>query len=128
MKRTLLAAVLTTVVLFATSAFAQSATPPAHGRYAGHGRGHDEFSGLNLTTEQKSQIRTIHQEQRTKMEALNKESHTRTEFRTQSMAIRKEGHDKIVNGVLTSEQRAQLLQRQQARQQRYKSKAPTSNQ
>jgi Spy/CpxP family protein refolding chaperone len=128
MKRTLLAAVLSTLVLFGTSALAQTATPPEHGRYGAHGRGHNEFAGLNLTTEQKSQIRTIHQEERTKMETLNKESHTRAEFRTQSMAIRKEGRDKIVNGVLTGEQRAQLLQREQQRQQRYKGNAPTSNQ
>jgi Spy/CpxP family protein refolding chaperone len=125
-KRTLLSLALSAVVLLGTSAFAQSAAPPAHGRGRfGHG-GHNEFAGLNLTTDQRSQIKTIHQEERTKMETLNKESHTRAEFHTLSMSIRKEGHDKIVNGVLTGEQRAQMAQRQQERQQRFK-KAPVSN-
>jgi len=123
-KRTLLTLVLSIVVLFGTSAFAQTA-PPAKGHFGG--RGHNEFAGLNLTTDQKAQIRTIHQEQRAKMEALNKESHTRAEFRTQSMSIRKGAHDKIVNGVLTGEQRAQMQQRQQQRQQRWGGRPPASN-
>jgi Spy/CpxP family protein refolding chaperone len=122
-KRTLLTLVLAAVVLFGTSGFAQTA-PPAKGRFGG--RGHNEFAGLNLTTDQKAQIRTIHQEQRAKVEALNKQPLTRAEYRTQSMSIRKEGRDKIVNGVLTGEQRAQMQQRQQQRQGRYRS--PTSNQ
>jgi Spy/CpxP family protein refolding chaperone len=127
-KRTLLSLALSAVVLLGTSAFAQSAAPapPAGGRgHYGHG-GRNEFAGLSLTTDQKAQIRTIHQEQRTKMETLNKESHTKAEFRTLSMSIRKEARDKIVNGVLTGEQRAQLAQRQQERQQRFK-KSPASN-
>jgi Spy/CpxP family protein refolding chaperone len=108
-----------------TSASSQSAAPTdgKGGRFA-H-RGHNEFAGLNLTTDQKAQIRTIHQEERTKMEALGKESHTRAEFRTQSMSIHKESREKIVNGVLTGEQRAQLQQREQQRQNRYRN--PSSN-
>ena len=123
-KRTLLVVGLS-VLLLGASAFAQ--TPPATGHYGGHGRGQNEFAGLNLTTEQKSQIRTIHQEQRTKMDTLNKESHTRAEFRTQAMSIRKDARDKVVNGVLTGEQRAQLQQKRQERQQRFSKQPPAGN-
>jgi Spy/CpxP family protein refolding chaperone len=118
MNKRILLVVFLSVLALGASTFAQS-TPPVKGHY-GHG-GHNEFAGLNLTADQKAQIRTIHQEQRTKMEALNKESHTRAEFRTQSMSIRKEAHGKIVNNVLTGEQRAQMQERQQQHQGRYKS-------
>ena len=113
-KRTLLALVLSIVVLLGSAAFAQSA-PPARGHFGG--RGHNEFAALNLTTDQKAQIRTIHEEQRTKMEALNNQSLTRAQYRTQAMGIRQDSRTKIMNGVLTAEQRAQVQQRQQQRQQ-----------
>jgi Spy/CpxP family protein refolding chaperone len=119
-KRTFFALFLSAVVLLGTSAFAQRPAPGT----GGFGHGGHEFAGLNLTVEQKAQIRTIHQEQRTKMETLSKESHTRAEFRTQAMSIRKDARDKIVNGVLTGEQRAQLQQKQQERQQRRSGKQP----
>jgi Spy/CpxP family protein refolding chaperone len=129
-KRTLLSLALSAVVLLGTSAFAQNATAtaPTRGGYGHGGRRGGEFAGLSLTTDQKAQIKTIHEEQRTKMDTLNKESHTKAEFRTQSMSIRKEAHDKIVNNVLTGEQRAQLAQRQQQHQQRWGGKPPVSNQ
>jgi Spy/CpxP family protein refolding chaperone len=41
------------------------------------------------------------------------------------MSIHKESREKIVNGVLTSEQRAQLQQREQQRKNRYRN--PSSN-
>ena len=125
-KRTFLTLVLAATVLLGTSAFAQSATPPEHGKGRfGHGR--NEFAGLNLTTDQKAQVRTIHEEQRTKMETLNKEPHTKAEFRTLSMSIRKEAHDKILNSVLTGEQRAQLAQHEQKLRQRFGNRTPISN-
>jgi Spy/CpxP family protein refolding chaperone len=121
-KRTFFALFLSAVVLLGTSTFAQR--PAGKG---GFGHGGHEFAGLNLTVEQKAQIRTIHQDQRTKMETLSKESHTRAEFRTQAMSIHKDARDKIVNGVLTGEQRAQLQQKRQERQQRFSKQPPAGN-
>ncbi|GEM_PF-4615686 len=115
MKRSLITLVLAVVVLGA-SAFAQNtqsvAAPGGKGRFGRHG---GEFSGLNLTADQRAQIKSIHQEQRTKMENLNKQTLTHSDFRNQAMQIRKEARDKIVNNVLTNEQRAQVQQRQNNR-------------
>ncbi len=123
-KRTIFALFLSVVLLCGVSAFAQSA-PPAKGHFGGRGQG--EFADLNLTPDQRAQIRTIHQEQRTKMEDLANQKLTRAEFRSQAMSIRQDTRTKILNGVLTEEQRGQVQQRQQQRQERFKNRAPSSN-
>jgi Spy/CpxP family protein refolding chaperone len=122
-KRTLLTLALSVVVLFSTAAFAQGAQP-AKGQ--GHRGGHGEFAGVNLTTDQRAQIRSIHQEARTKMENLASQKLTRAEFRSQAGAIRQDAHTKSLN-VLTPDQRAQVEQRQQQRQQRFHKAPPSSN-
>ena len=105
-NRILMTLALAGTMLVSTAAWAQG-----HGRaYGKHGR--SEFAGLNLSADQKTQIRTIHEQQRTKMQELAKTPLTRAEFHTQSAAIRKSGHDQIVNNILTSDQRAQLAARQ----------------
>jgi Spy/CpxP family protein refolding chaperone len=86
-----------------------------HGKRGGAG---NEFRGLNLTADQRAQMRTIHEQQRTKMQELAKQPLTRAEFRSQSAAIRKSGHDQVVNNILTSDQRAQLAARHTRQAQR----------
>jgi len=111
-KRILVTLALATTMLASTAAWSQ-------GSRHGYGkRGRSEFAGLNLSADQKAQIRTIHQQQRTKMEELAKQPMTRAEFRSQATAIRKSNHDQIVNNILTADQRAQLAARHTRQAQR----------
>jgi Spy/CpxP family protein refolding chaperone len=103
---------LAITMLGGTAAWSQG---PGHGRRGGS---RSEFAGLNLTADQKTQIRTIHEQQHNKMQNLAKQPLTRAEFRTQSAAIHKAGHDQVVNNVLTSDQRAQLAARHTRQAQR----------
>lgn len=106
-NRIIVTFVLAFALIGATFAVAQ---PPARGKA-------HPFAGLQLTPEQRTQMKTIHTAQRAKMEELNKQSLTRQQYRSQAMAIRQDGR-KQMEGVLTPDQRAQLQQRQTQRQAR----------
>jgi len=111
MSRIVIILALALTMLAGTAAWSQGR---AHGRRGGR----NEFAGLNLTADQKAQVRTIHEQQRTKMQELAKQPMTRAEFRTQAAAIHKAGHDQVVNNTLTSDQRAQLAARHTRQAQR----------
>jgi Spy/CpxP family protein refolding chaperone len=112
MSRIVIILALAVTMLAGTAAWSQG---PRHSKRGG---GRNEFAGLNLTADQKAQVRTIHEQQRTKMQELAKQPLTRAEFRTQAAAIHKAGHDQVVNNVLTSDQRAQLAARHTRQAQR----------
>lgn len=111
-------------VLMALSAFAQDPGQDNHPRRgegqgpAGMRRGGPGGPGmflppdLNLTDDQKSQVEAIRKEERSKMEAVSKQSLTREEFRTQAMAIQKESRDRV-EGILTADQKAKLAEHAQ---------------
>jgi Spy/CpxP family protein refolding chaperone len=101
-----------TVMLITSAAVAQG---PRHGR-GGPGM---EFRGLNLTAEQKTQMKAIHEQARAKMTQLDNQALTRAQYRAQAAEIHKSAHDQVVNTVLTQDQRAQIAERQARRQQRY---------
>src|SRR5258708_3363467 len=82
------------VVLCATAAFAKAKGP---------------YRNLNLTPDQQTQIRQIHEQQHAQMEELGKKQLTRQEFRTQAMAIRHSSGEKV-SSVLTPDQRAKLAE------------------
>ena len=75
------------------------------------------FKNLNLTDDQKIQIRAIHQEHHAKMQDLAKQKLTRAEFRSQARQIRQDSFAKIKN-VLTPDQRAKVEARRSARRRR----------
>ncbi len=80
------------VVLCSTAAFAKAKGP---------------YHNLNLTPDQRTQIRQIHQEQHAQMQELAKKQLTRQEFRQQSMAIRHSSGEKV-SSILTPDQRAKF--------------------
>lgn len=89
-----------------------------------HMRGHNELGylskALNLTNQQKAQIKPILQDQRKAMMSLRQDtSLSRQERMSKFMAIRKQTMDKI-RPILTSEQQTKLQQMEQQREERMK--------
>ena len=100
---------------FAPTTFAQSgtqdqATPPAASQPAAraHEHGKNRFEGLNLSDDQKTQIRKIHEEARAKREKVMADaSLSEAAKREKSKEIRHAAMEQA-RGVLTPEQREQL--------------------
>jgi Spy/CpxP family protein refolding chaperone len=124
-QKVLTAAALLALGTFAPQAFSQSAqqsnppaaTQPSPDQHGSHMRGHGEqlFADLNLTDEQKAQIKKIHEDAKAKSDAVradsalsdaDKKSKLR-EIRKSAMADSKK--------VLTAEQQAQLEQKMKER-------------
>ncbi len=76
---------------------------------AAFAKGKGPYRNLNLTPDQRTQIRAIHQQQHAQMEELGKKQLTRQEFRTQATVIR-HSSDERVSSVLTPDQRAKLAE------------------
>ena len=104
------------VLMFATVAFAQD--PPSQERRGPGGPGGPGFHGRgpgmlppdvmnSLSVDQKAQIKTIHEGERTKMEELDKQSLTQAQYRQQMMEIHK-GTQTQVESILTPDQKAKL--------------------
>lgn len=100
---------------FAPTAFGQNATqeqstPPAASQPAprAHERGEGRFAGLNLTDDQKAQIKKIHEDAKAKKDAVMADSSLSD---ADKQAKVKQIHHmtmKQARGVLTPEQREQL--------------------
>jgi len=83
-----------------------------HGKH----RGGMDLQSLNLTEDQKAQFKTQHESMRKQMEQLKSESLTSEQRRQRMETIRKENKAKV-DGILTTDQKAQLQkQRAEARE------------
>jgi Spy/CpxP family protein refolding chaperone len=103
MKRILTGALA--LVLFAGAAQAQSKQDSS---WHGHKGGHEMMARqLNLTADQKAQMKTIHESQRKDMEALKTQSLTADQLKTQRQEIHKK-YQQQMQSVLTPAQRDQM--------------------
>src|SRR5271165_4222848 len=101
------------VATVATPSFAQSTSPDQSAPQAasqprGHERGEDPFAGLNLSDDQKAQIKKIHEDARAKAEAVK--SDTSLSDADKGAKLKEIHHSAMEQSraVLTPEQRAQL--------------------
>jgi Spy/CpxP family protein refolding chaperone len=118
--RTAIAVVVAATVIQTGAAFAQTAPQPAAAPPAASQRHHHSalFRGLNLSPDQKSQIKSIRQKYR----AQNQSVTDRTQRRASMVAQRKE-----IMAVLNPDQRAKFQQRLQTmRQHRQDQQAPNA--
>ena len=131
----LTAAALLALGTFAPQAFSQSgqdqqsnppaATQPAPDKQGKHMRGHGEklFADLNLTDDQKAQIKKIHEDAKAKADAVKADTAlTDADKKTKFREIRKSAMTESKK-VLTAEQQAQLEQKMKERRAR---KSPVS--
>jgi len=103
MKRILTGAMV--FMLFAGSAQAQSKQDTARHH---HKDGREMMAKqLNLTTDQQSKLKTIHENERKEMEALKAKSLTADQFKTQRKVLHKKYQDQM-QLVLTPAQKAQM--------------------
>jgi periplasmic protein CpxP/Spy len=117
---------LLTLGTFAPLAFSQSqeqqsnppaATQPGPDKQGSHMRGHGEklFADLNLTDEQEAQIKKIHEDAKTKADAVKADSAlSDADKKTKLREIRKSAMADSKK-VLTAEQQAQLEQKMKER-------------
>lgn len=109
MKKIIMSALIAVAV--AGSASAQDQQP----RREGFGRHHYGFSQLNLTDEQKAEMKTINEDFKKQMTELQKnEDITVREWKSKMKTIR-EDHQTKVQQVLTTEQKASLEKMRQDR-------------
>ena len=88
-----------------------------HGQY--HHRKHWMAKDLNLSAEQKEQMKAIHEATKNQLMELSKnENITVKEFKTRKEAIHKEQKEKI-NNLLTAEQKAQIAKNKEAQKEKY---------
>jgi Spy/CpxP family protein refolding chaperone len=98
---------------FAPTTFAQSTsqeqtTPPANSQPTGRHHGKDRFAGLNLTDDQKAQMKKIHEDAKAKADAvMANTSLSDADKQAQVKSIHRAAR-KQVHAVLTPEQREQL--------------------
>jgi periplasmic protein CpxP/Spy len=100
-------------VTFAQSPAQDQSTPPAASQPA-HKHG-DRFAGLNLTDDQKAQIKKVREEAKAKSDAIMADSSlSEADKKAQVRAIRMDAR-KQTREVLTPEQRKQLKAKMQER-------------
>jgi Spy/CpxP family protein refolding chaperone len=81
----------------------------------GYGHRHSDMAQLNLTDQQKSELKTINEDFKQQMTDLKKnEDITVREWKSKMATIRKEHHEKVQN-VLTDDQKASLKKMMQER-------------
>ena len=100
------------IAAFSAAAFAQEQRemkPGKHGMgHHGKGDGGRMMADLNLTDAQKTQMKSLHEEFRTKMETLeSNKTMSVADYKTQKAALHKERHDKM-QSILTAEQKKQM--------------------
>jgi len=90
-----------------------SGQPPAHAR---HGQAQEEeLAKLNLTDDQKAQVKKIHEDMKTQVEAVKSDSTLSADQQHAKLgAIRKSSHEQVMQ-LLTPEQRKQLKADEMAR-------------
>src|SRR5258706_11065550 len=106
MKKALIAMALAAFVV--TGACAQDQSTDLTDRPKGHHR-MDKMQQLNLTDEQKTEVKTINEDFKQQMTDLKKSEDkiTVTEWKSKMSTIRKDHHEKMQK-VLTDEQKASL--------------------
>ncbi|HUL17459.1 MAG TPA: hypothetical protein VLV88_15785 [Terriglobales bacterium] len=95
---------------------AQQAAPENAPANAPGMRGHEKLQGLNLTDDQKAQIKKIHEDARSQMDALRADTSLSDADKQAKMRAIHRATMQQVRGVLTPEQRQEL--RQQMRERR----------
>jgi Spy/CpxP family protein refolding chaperone len=110
------------VATFAPTTFAQSgtqdqATPPPASQPAAraHGHGKSPFAGLNLSDDQKTQIKKIHEEARAKRDKVMADSSLSDTAKQEKAKEIRHAAIEEARGVLTPEQREQLKANRSAR-------------
>src|SRR5262245_5323124 len=100
---------------FAPTTFAQGgtqdqSTPPAASQPSppAHEHGKDRFAGLNLTDDQRAQIKKIHEDARMKSDAVKADSSLSDADKKARMRTIRQEAKKQAQEVLTPEQREQL--------------------
>ena len=102
---------------FAQSGTPDQATPPAASQPTAraHEHGKSPFAGLNLSDEQKTQIKKIHEEARAKREKVMADSSLSDTARQEKAKEIRHAAMEQSRGVLTPEQREQLKANRSAR-------------
>jgi len=107
---------------FAPATFAQNGTqdqaaPPAASQPAAraHEHGKNRFAGLNLSDDQKAQIKKIHEEARAKREKVMADSSLSDAAKQEKVKEIRHAAKEQVRNVLTPEQREQLKANRSAR-------------
>jgi Spy/CpxP family protein refolding chaperone len=109
-KARLLIVLALSLTVVCSTAFAQATTEHVGRPGFGPGRGMLPPEIMkDLTTDQKAQVQTIAKAAHEKQAALDNQSLTQKEYRTQSMAIHHEARTQM-ESVLTSDQKAKLQQ------------------
>jgi Spy/CpxP family protein refolding chaperone len=108
------------VATFAPTTFAQSgtqdqATPPAASQPAAHEHGKSPFAGLNLSDDQKTQIKKIHEEARAKRDKVMADSSLSDTAKQEKAKEIRHAAMEQARSVLTPEQREQLKANRSAR-------------
>ncbi len=111
--RTAIAVIVAATVIQTGAAFAQSAPQPAAAPPAAAQRHHHNalFRGLNLSPNQKAQIKSIRQKYRAQNQTITDRNQRRESMHAQRQEIM---------AVLNSDQRAKFQQRLQTMRQRHK--------
>ncbi|MGZ8509025.1 MAG: Spy/CpxP family protein refolding chaperone [Chitinophagaceae bacterium] len=117
------------VALIATTSQAQEIPgrkAPHHEMKRKHDRG-DEFKQLNLSEDQKTKLKALHEENRKQMAELKKNDNITVKEWKSKMEAQRKDHRAKVQGLLTEEQKAQLEKSRQDRTDRFgeRSKART---
>jgi Spy/CpxP family protein refolding chaperone len=90
----------------------------------GPGRHENEMANLNLTDDQKTQIKKIHEDAKTQMEAARNDSTlTADQKKAKMQEIHKSTHEQVMQ-VLTPEQRQQMKSDEMARKAAKNGQAP----
>jgi len=110
--RTAIAVLVAASVIQTGSAFAQTAPQPAAPPAAHQHRHHFAlFRGLNLSSDQKAQIKSIHQKYRAQNQTISDRNQRRANMRAERQEVM---------AVLNPDQRAKLQQRLQMMRQRHR--------
>lgn len=111
-KHLLLSSSLLAMLAMAAPGRAQTAAPAQEPTQATpmheHGKMHDELAGLNLTDDQKAQIKEIHEKAKTQAETVKADTTLSAEQKKEKLKeLHKDTHEQVMK-LLTPEQRKQL--------------------
>jgi Spy/CpxP family protein refolding chaperone len=109
MKKAIFGIALVTCIAFGASAQDQSNGLSDHPKRHHRGNKMEKLEQLNLTDQQKTELKTINEDYKSQMTDLKKSEDkiTVTEWKSKMAGIRKDHHEKVQN-VLTDEQKASL--------------------
>lgn len=103
---------------------AHAALPQQGSQAESHEQGDDEK--LNLTQDQKNQIKTIRDNEKSQIDSVRHDSSLTPEQKQNKIRGIRQGTDKQINGVLTPHQREELRERRQARRHHHRRNRRTS--